>query len=118
MACILDDGSTTARAWYEWFPAGAEFIDAFQVQPGDHVAIGVQAHNTTTGNATLENRNTGDRYDVSLGADGVTHWQSVNGGVQLAASFPMDNNRVRVYSPELPCLATSSNGHADLHKQS
>ncbi|XXH05859.1 hypothetical protein Hte_012299 [Hypoxylon texense] len=65
------DGTTTAFAWFEWFPAGSHSIpsDVFTVKPGDQMRVIINVYTRTTGHVHMTNLHTGQEYEKDVTAD-------------------------------------------------
>ncbi|KAI1410514.1 concanavalin A-like lectin/glucanase [Hypoxylon sp. FL1857] len=57
---LHNDGTTTADPWVEWYPKAAEFKKDIQVNPGNTIAVTVEATSATAGQVTTTNKSNGN----------------------------------------------------------
>ncbi|KAI0169741.1 concanavalin A-like lectin/glucanase [Hypoxylon sp. FL1284] len=65
------NGTTTAFAWVEWFPASSHNIpsDVFLVSPGDRMRVVTDVYTRTTGHVYMKNLRTSQEYEEDVTAD-------------------------------------------------
>lgn len=104
--------TTSASAWYEWYPNDSVTIEGFDVSAGDTISVSVHATSSTTGTVVLENLTTGKTVTESVSAPSSSSALAGQNAEWILEDFSSDGGLVpfsdytTVYFTD--CTATTS----------
>lgn len=66
---MIEDGTLSFYAWYEWYPADTVVIDLGDISAGDLISMNLTASSGTKGTIVMENTSTGKSFTKTVTSD-------------------------------------------------